>query len=288
MITTHATPTYAVISDETGTQLDDCIAFCLEEGLDQIEVRQVDGVAPLSLNADQLGDAHRRIAAAGLTVAGIATPLLKWAAPGRATTEVGDQFGFERDGLSDDELIIAAIRVADAFETRNLRIFSYLKHEGYAFDHLKPALDNLLDFAERYDKVLLLENEPVCNIARMDQLADVVVYYDTLRLQALPDIGNSAHIGEFPTRDLIRRLMPYVSHLHFKDYSEAAGRFVPLGTGDVELDQFLETVFERAGGRRLTFSLETHCPDDRLGATRASFRHLRDRVEHTIRMNSAE
>ena len=272
-------PRYAVISDETGPHLDDCISFCVSEGLGAIEVRQVDGVAPLSLSDDQARHAARRIHDAGLAVAGIATPLLKWAAPDKAAAELGDQFGFDRAGRSDDELAMDAIRIADIFETKNLRIFSFLKHDAYIFDHLRPALDRLLEHAERHDKILLLENEPVCNVARMDELAETIAQYDTPRLQPLPDIGNSVSIGEFPSADLMATLMPTVTHVHFKDWSAAKGGYVPTGQGDVPLETYVGQLIAGAGARQLTFSFETHVPDDPLEATRASFHALRDVVD---------
>lgn len=275
-------PRFSVISDETGPRLDDCIAFCREEGLDAIEVRVVDSVAPLSLTEAQARDAARRIHGAGLAVAGIATPLLKWAAPGKAARDQGDQFGFERGGRSDDDLALAAIRLADIFETRNLRIFSYLAHDGFVLDDLAPGLERLLDHAERHDKVLLVENEPVCNIGRIDELADVIGRFEAPRLAPLPDIGNSVSIEEFPDEALIRRLMPRVHHVHFKDWSAAAGRFVPVGTGDVPLDAYVGQLLDGAVGRRLTFSLETHCPDDPMEGTRASFRALRAAVDRHL------
>ena len=116
-------PQLGVISDETGPSLDGCIAFAVEHGLDQIEIRMVDGIAPLSLTKAQASDANARIRAAGLTVAGIATPLLKWEAPGKNAADQGDQFGFSREGRSDDDLTLACIDLAGIFETRNLRIF---------------------------------------------------------------------------------------------------------------------------------------------------------------------
>jgi len=42
-------PRYAVISDETGPDLDTAIDFCQAEGLDAIEIRMVDGIAPLAV-----------------------------------------------------------------------------------------------------------------------------------------------------------------------------------------------------------------------------------------------
>jgi len=275
-------PRFAVISDETGPSLDTAIAFCLEEGLDAIEIRMVDGIAPLSLTEVQARDAARRIRSAGLTVAGIATPLLKWAMPGRQAKDLGDQFGFDRAGRSDEDLALGAIRVADIFETRGLRIFSFLTHDGFRADDLAPALGELLALAEAHDKVLRLENEPVCNLGRIDELSAVLERFDNPRLEGLPDIGNSAHIGEFPSSDLIARIMPRVGHLHFKDWSVAAGRFVPLGQGDVQLRTYLGQVLDSAAGRQLTFALETHTPDAPLEGTRASIRTLKAAVDEVL------
>lgn len=275
-------PRYAVISDETGPSLDTCIDFCRTEGLDGIEIRMVDGIAPLSLTDDQARDAAQRIHGAGLTVAGIATPILKWAMSGKEAGDLGDQFGFDRAGCSDEDITRDAIRIADIFDTRNLRIFSYLTHDGFRLDDLALALDGLIQQAETHDKVLLLENEPVCNIRRFDELAAALERFAHPRLQGLPDIGNSAHVGEFPSPELVARLIPHVSHVHFKDYSQAQGRFVPLGKGDVMLDDYLAALCDGAGERQLTFSLEPHTPDQPLEGTRASFQMLRQSVERVF------
>lgn len=276
---TDSTPTprplLGVISDETGPSLDGCIAFAVETGLAHIEIRMVDGIAPLSLTEAQARDASARIQAAGLFVSGIATPLLKWVAPGKQAAALGDQFGFSRAGRTDDQLIEACVRLADIFETQNLRIFSYLSHDGFALDDLKPAYDNLLRHAEAHDKVLRIENEPVCNIARFDQLAEVLEHYESPRLQGIADVGNSASVEEFPDASLVERVMRYSSHVHFKDWSgghinQGAGRYVPLGAGVVQLDEHVAAIAASTSARQLTFSLETHCHDDPLAATRAS------------------
>ena len=268
-------PKLGIISDETGSSLDACIALCREEGLEHVEIRMVDGIAPLSLTEPQIQDANRRIRDAGLFVTGIATPLLKWEAPGKIAADLGDQFGFSREGRSDEQLIEASVKCADLFETNNLRIFSYLTHEGFVMDDLRPAFDELLEYAERHDKTLRLENEPVCNIARMDELAEIIEIYDTPRLEPLPDIGNSAQIGEFPGEDIFARVLPRANHIHFKDWSPDAGKFVALGSGVVRLDEYLSAISAAANSRQLTFSLECHIHDDPMAGSTASARHLR-------------
>lgn len=272
-------PLLGVVSDETGPSLDGCIALATEEGLDQIEIRMVDGVAPLSLTEAQARNAHERIKAAGLTVSGIATPLLKWEMPGRTPEDQGDQFGFAREGRSDVALTDAAVRLADIFETQNLRIFSYLKHANFELYDLKPTVEYLINEAEKHDKYLMLENEPVCNIARFEQLVEAMEFFNSPRLLPLPDIGNSASIGEFPSVDCVTRVVRCARHIHFKDFSKAAGKFVPLGIGDVQLTDYMAEISVASKGRQLSFSIETHIHDDPLGGTRASARELRRQTE---------
>ncbi len=269
-------PKLCVITDETGPELETCLAFAAEEGLDAVEVRQVDGINPLSLTPAQVASVAKRIAAAGLAVAGVATPLFKWPAPGQEVSDHGDQFGFDRAGRSDQQLFEDAIRVADAFGTRNLRIFSYLTYDGFKMDDLRPGYDALIELAERHDKVLLVENEYVCNVARMDQFDELMTLYDTDRLRPLPDIANSAWVGETPNANTLARVMQRADHVHFKDYSAAAKGFVTLGDGDVDVKGYVRSLFELAGKRQLTFSIETHAKSEPLANTRKSLNHLRD------------
>ncbi len=268
-------PKLCVISDETGPDFETCLTFAAEEGLDAIEIRQIDGNNPLSLTPPQLARTARRISQAGLETAGIATPLFKWAPPGRTVADHGDQFGFDRAGRSDQQLFEDAVRISDAFETRNLRIFSFLAYDGFKPDHLRPGYEALLELAERHDKVLLVENEHVCNVARMDQFADLLSAFDTDRLRPLPDIANSASIGEIPSTETIASVMQTAEHIHFKDYSARTGGFVALGQGDVDIKAYVKTMFEHANTRRLTFSIETHASSEPLENTRRSLNYLR-------------
>ncbi|MGI9422520.1 MAG: sugar phosphate isomerase/epimerase family protein [Hyphomicrobiaceae bacterium] len=271
----HTIPKLCVITDETGPRLDTCLAFAKDEGLDAIEVRQVDGINPLSLTPAQLDSAVARVGATGLAVAGIATPLFKWPRPGQSIADLGDQFGFDRAGRSDEQLFADAIRVSDAFGTKNLRIFSFLTYEGFSVEDLRPGYETLLDLAEKHDKYLLVENEFVCNIARMDQFAELMAAYDSPRLRPLPDIANSAWVGETPSMSTLEAVMQRADHIHFKDYAASAQGFVTLGEGDVDVRGYIQSLLTLAGERQLTFSIETHAKSEPLENTRRSLNHLR-------------
>ena len=69
--------------------------------------------------------------------------------------------------------------------------------------------------------------------------------------------------------------MQKADHIHFKDYAKAAGGFVTLGEGDIDIAAYVRTILELAGDRQLTFSLETHAKSEPLANTLASLNHLR-------------
>ncbi|NJO24346.1 MAG: hypothetical protein HC868_17290 [Sphingomonadales bacterium] len=122
----HPPYTLSVITDEFSPRLEDGIAFAVEEGLTTVDVRSIDAVNFLSLDRPAQERVARQIKAAGLKVGCLATPLLKWAAPGKEAATMGDQFGFDAGGRSTEDLYGDAFEAAALLGTRNLRIFSFL------------------------------------------------------------------------------------------------------------------------------------------------------------------
>src|SRR5690606_38206150 len=134
-------------------------------------------------------EAARQIKDAGLTVVGLASPLLKWTAPDHPQAEKGDQFGFDIGERALGDIVALAADAAHTLGTRNVRIFSFLTHEGFTLADLRPALDALLRAAEREDLVYHVENEPVCNVRDERDLLAMMETYRHPRLRALLDIG---------------------------------------------------------------------------------------------------
>lgn len=267
--------TYSIVTDEISPRLEDGIAFARAEDLQTVDVRSIGGVNFLSFGAVEQAEYAARIHAAGLQVGCLATPLLKWAAPGRDAGSSGDQFGFDAAGRSAGQLYEDAFAAARRLGTRHLRIFSYLTYDGFEIDHLKEAFDQLLALAEQRDCVLHVENEPVCNIASVGDLARLVTHWRHPRLKGLLDIGNSYRFGKPPGADELAAVMPHVDQIHFKDRSMSADRYVPMGEGDIPYAELLAPCLAGARDRHLSLTVETHVPDDQPAASRRSLRGLR-------------
>lgn len=264
------TSTLSVITDEIAASLDDVLAFAAAEQLSHLEVRQIDGANFLALEPARLKAAAARIAAAGLTVSALTTPLLKWPAPGQPFALRGDQFGFDPRGRPATEHFERACEAAHIFGTRHLRIFSYLAHDGFQPSDLETDLTSLLRLAEAHDLVLLMENEPVCNIRTMAGLLDLMRTWNHPRLRCLLDIGNVYGAGGTVTSAELRDLMPYVPYMHIKDYHATARRHAVLGEGSVPYARLLPVCLAAALGT-MTLSLEVHVP----GGAKASMAALR-------------
>lgn len=270
--------TISVITDEVSPRLEDGIGVALEAGLTTVDVRSIGGVSFLSLDRTEQERAARQIKDAGLKVGCLATPILKWPAPGRSAVTMGDQFGFDRKGRTDDEIYRDAFEAAALLGTRHLRIFTLLTYDGFELADLQPEFHKLLRLAESYDAILHVENEPVCNVMSVADLTGLMGAWKHARLRALLDIGNAWWIGKPPSEADLIAVMPYVSQMHIKDFNAGARHPVVLGEGSIPYVQNLRTCLEAAGGRPVTLTIETHVPADPAAATRKSLAALRGRL----------
>lgn len=271
----HPPYTLSVITDEFSPRLEDGIAFAVEEGLTTVDVRSIDAVNFLSLDRPAQERAAQRIHGAGLKVGCLATPLLKWPAPGKSAATMGDQFGFDSGGRSAEQIYRDAFEAAKLLDTRNLRIFSFLTYDGFKIADLRQDFELLLKLADEYDAVLHVENEPVCNIRTVPDLVQLMEAWRHPRLKALLDIGNAWSAEKPPSEADLVAVMPFVNQMHFKDYDGKARRVVPMGRGDIPFAKFTRLCLEAAKGRTLGFSLETHVPSRPAEATRESLAGLR-------------
>ena len=99
------------------------------------------------------------------------------------------------------------------------------------------------------------------------------------RLRALPDIANAYRTGLPPSAADLARLLPFTDMLHFKDYSNAARRFVALGEGDIPFTDLLTATLPKHDAP-LTLTIETHAPSEPAATTRRSVHGLRRMVDN--------
>ena len=108
--------------------------------------------------------------------------------------------------------------------------------------------------AKKYNKVLLIENEPVCNIDDVNKLKKFIKHFEDDRVKILFDPGNIYKQGERIDFDVLSDIKKDIKYIHIKDYSKKTGRYIKLGEGDINYKKLLSFFYDAD----LFYSFETH------------------------------
>ena len=289
----------SVIGDEIGPSLDEMISFAHEQGLKRLDMRTVDGRNLLGMTKEEVIAISRKLEKAGLSVPAFVSPMFKWQAPGKSTNGGRVDFAFDPGQCPADDLVKHAIDITVILGAPHMRIFSYLRYDGFQPDDmaiLNDDLAKLLKLAGHYDITLQLENEPVCNIGNIAELANFFTpreepaqeidgdedfdkldntQAEQIYLRPLIDIANAWSAGERPSDADIATLAPLTTAIHLKDRNVAAARTVPLGEGDVPWPAELSRLLRGVRAKEVLASIETHCPQDGRNATARSVTNFR-------------
>ncbi|NEO70404.1 TIM barrel protein [Moorena sp. SIO3H5] len=268
--------TIAFISDEFSANLDEAIKCAKSHQLSLIELRSINKINLLNLSLKEIREIAKKIHDSGLIVASFASPLLKWNPDGSSkhTAKVNTHGYQQKDGENYD-LLEKAFVIAEILQTKYIRIFSYLKYAGFRYSDLDGDLAKLIQLAEKYNKILLLENEPACNIDTLSSQFELISAWDHPRLRVLLDIGNIYQMGEQLLYADLDRLAPYISYAHIKDFDITKSTYVTVGEGSINYKRHLTTLKDALQDRKIVFSLETHVKSNSQEATNSSIKYLK-------------
>jgi sugar phosphate isomerase/epimerase len=274
----------SVIGDEIGPTLDEMISFCAENHLKRLDMRTVEGRNIMSMSIEEAGQISARLESAGIFVPTFVSPLMKWALPDKTLTGGGKvDFAFDPNDCPADEPFAHAFDLAVALGASRIRVFSYLRYEGYQPEDLLATSERLYDLCGRWGMTAEMETEPVCNIGSIAELAAFFANYeyptngiDQPPMRPLVDISNHYSMtGQAPSDDDIAQLAPWVDQIHLKDRKLAERRTVPVGDGDIPWGDELKRLLAGVNAPEVLASIETHCPDDRRAATARSVAGIR-------------
>jgi sugar phosphate isomerase/epimerase len=294
----------SVIGDEIGPTLDEMISFAHEHGLKRLDMRTVNGRNLLGMTKEEVIAISRRLENEGISVPTFVSPMFKWLAPGKTPSGGKVDFAFNPIECPTKEVVTHAVQIAVILGAPHMRIFSYLRYDGFKpldLWGLNDDLSKLMGLASHYDITLQLENEPVCNIGNIAELAYLFTPREAdpeegneeeepedeeeeesgdpnskqIYLRPLVDIANAWATGEKPSDADIGTLAPLTTAIHLKDRDFAARRTVPLGDGDVPWPAELRRLLSGVQARQVLASIETHCPHDSRNATAKSLAGLR-------------
>lgn len=229
-------------ADESSANVDEQIQAMLRNGLDGLEIRNVDGVNVADITEEKAHEVKAKMDAAGLTVWSIGSPIGKI------------EIGKESEHI---EKFKHVLKVAKILGAENIRLFSLHIHDGRRPDECTEEvisfLKKLLSLAEGSGVTLCHENEK-------DIFGDVpercLIIHSTLpEIKAVFDPANYIQCGA-DTKAAWELLKPYVKYLHIKD-ALPDGNVVPAGKGVGNLPAIVKE-FTDMGGSAMTLEPHLH------------------------------
>lgn len=221
-------------------------AVLLALGASHIEVRSAWGVNVVELSDAQVAELKGILAAAGMKVSAVASPIGKVDASHPAAHEV--------------ERLRRIIAVAKALDTKYIRMFSFFRAEDKSPEDIRDAVMERLTLlaaeAEAAGVVLIHENEKDIYGDTPERVLDILETVNSPALRAAWDNANFVQVGVKPYTDAYAMLRPYLEYLQVKDAIAGSGEVVPTGRGDGQLVETLTALSQ--DGYTGFASLEPH------------------------------
>lgn len=215
--------TIGAITDEFSTDLDVALDAMATLGLRSTELRIVDGRNIVDLTDAELDDVGRRLRARGMSVLGIASPLLKCTLPNAPPIDPRfQQDSFNAAFTFEDQPRLArrTFEIAERLGARIVRVFSFWRtlDPSACFDRVVDALGPLVDQAARRGLIVGLENEHACNVGTGAEAAEALRRLPDAALGLVWDPANALVAGERAFPDGYGRLAAdRIVHVHAKD-----------------------------------------------------------------------
>ncbi len=234
----------SAFADEVTSVFEDQLKYLNKQGIGYIELRNLDGTNVSSLTIEDAKKYKALMDKYGIKASAIGSPIGK--------------IDITADQTEHFELFRHTLDLADIFETKNIRMFSYFYPEGTdCHDYRDAILENLgkmLDEAEKRGINLCHENEARIYGETPKDCADIMKHFGG-RMKSVLDMGNFAFCNQKPMEGY-ELLKEYIHYIHIKD-SFYDGTIVPAGQGKGEIEAILK-LFNDYTDREIILTLEPH------------------------------
>ena len=255
----------AAITDEfSPDSLEAALTGMTEVGMTGAELRVVGRRNMIDLSDGEVDAVRATVAAKGMEIVSLASPLLKCVLPDSPPLDSRvqhDVFGSPHTFEDQPVLTRRAFEIAERLEVRIIRVFSYWRTTDpeKCFPRLSEALLALADTAASRGMVIALENEHACNVGTAAEAARFLSTIDHPALQLLWDPANASILGETPFPDGYAQLpASRIVHVHAKDCYVKDHKPVWGPVGEMGIDWRGQIDALRRDGYRGWISLETH------------------------------
>jgi sugar phosphate isomerase/epimerase len=228
-------------ADEASPNIDGQIKALKRNGLNGIEIRNVDGENVSDITVSKAKEVRRRLVENGLTTWSVGSPVGK--------ISINDGFGAHLDRFRH------TLEVADALGAQNIRIFSFYIPDGKAPADCK---NEVIDRMGRLAEAARGSNIRLCHENEKGIYGDtpercLEIFTAVPEIKGVFDPANFVQCG-VDTASAWDILKQYIYYMHIKDALKG-GAVVPAGRGDGNIKS-IAADFVARGGR--CFTIEPH------------------------------
>lgn len=252
----------AAITDEISQDFEHALDVLSEYGGTGAELRGLWGTNIADLDQDQAERAKKALKQRGIEVCCLASPFYKCDLYSDEAAVAGRMHLAQARRYDDQfELLDRLITLADFFETRMIRIFTFWRRQEMNAEieqRIIEAVASAVEVAERRNVVLCLENEHACYVGTGAETARVVSAIPSECLAVCWDPGNALAAGEVPYPDGYLAVRDRIAHVHVKDAVLKDGKpeWCVVGSGIIDYRGHLSALHD--AGYKGYVSLETH------------------------------
>ena len=229
-------------ADEASPNIDEQITALKRNGLDGLEIRNVDGANVSDITLEKAKEVKTKLDANGLITWSIGSPIGK--------------IDIEKDDFKAHlEKLKHTLEIADILESKNIRMFSFYMPEGKdVLDYKNEVIDRLgqmCEIAKTHNVFLCHENEKGIYGDIPERCLEI--HKAVPELKGIFDPANYVQSGA-DTLKAWDMLKDYIYYMHIKD-AKIDGTVVPAGMGDGNVEKVVKNFIEKGGN---SFTIEPH------------------------------
>ena len=229
-------------ADEASPNIDEQITALKRNGLNGLEIRNVDGANISDITLEKAKEVKTKLDANGLITWSIGSPIGK--------------IDIEKDDFKAHlEKLKHTLEIADILESKNIRMFSFYMPEGKdVLDYKNEVIDRLgqmCEIAKTHNVFLCHENEKGIYGDIPERCLEI--HKAIPKLKGIFDPANFVQSNS-DTLEAWDMLKDYIYYMHIKD-AKIDGTVVPAGMGDGNVEKVVKNFIEKGGN---SFTIEPH------------------------------
>lgn len=234
----------SAFADEVSSDFTKQLEYLKSKDISYIEPRNINGTGVAAITLEEAKNAKKMLDDYKIGVSSIGSPIGK--------------ISVEDDFADHIRLFEHVMDIAEIFETKNIRMFSFFYPKNTDVHTHRAAvlarLELLLELAEKRGLTLCHENEKAIYGEAPEDCLDLMKHFDG-RMKSVLDMGNFAFCQKDPMKGY-EYLAPYIEYIHIKDAFYDT-RIVPAGQGEGKVFEIL-SAYNKYTDKDTFLTMEPH------------------------------